>query len=592
MTLGVRSAILLGTFVLVTFGVGRAQDDVSASRATRRIVARFDARLPVELSGPGAALLNRQATVFDLREPDLSIDGRSEWRFFGYQNELGTGPQDEYQPLRNRFDTARREIKPARLLVPRGCGIAAILDLRGDGAAPVQRPDRAFGPLQIMARGTFVGWSALTIDVVALDIEMKILPDHLKRGELRALLAEHRVATLRLTGDPDRGVARGAFEPPKEAKALLAVVRSEVDWQGTLERLDVWRAGEFERRAFLREVAPDGSFLITADDTMRHARFLPVNTTLKTRDSIDVPAGSELLFRAGCVDAARVGLTIEAQVEGAEPVEIYRRELDAASWLTSEADERVDLRAFAGKRVRFAINSNTPEVGSRGVALLIAPRIEGAVSRDSAPSSDRLLILCDGLELEHVRASDDPCVPGRLLRGLAPRFGATLDAAERELACDGSDTAAVLEVAGGAAADGIPFATRFADSGCRVIAIGDDDATLLSLGFDEHVRLDPACGGGGLDRALDRIARSSDLPLLLVVRTRALTADAVRPEVVAKWIPSTLEARLTSLESGVADVLRAWIDRGRFDASSLRLIGLPSPRSPGRSRAFFIDRPR
>lgn len=591
MTRGARISLLLGAFVLFAFEAGLAHDDVSSSHATRRIVARLDARMPVELTGQGAALLNRQATVFDLREPDLSIDGRSEWRFFGYQNELGSGPQDEYQPLRQRFDSARRKVMPARLLVPRGCGIAAILDLRGDAAAPVQRPDRAFGPLQVMARGTFVGWSALTIDIVALDIEMKVLPDHLKRGELRALLADHRVATLRLAGDPDRGVARGAFEPPKEAKSLLAVVRSEVDWQGTLERLDVWRAGEFERRAFQREVAPDGSFLITADDTTRHARFLPVSTTLTTRESIAVPAGSELLFRAGCVDAGRVGLAIEAQVEGAEPVEIYRRELDAASWLTAEADERVDLASFAGKRIRLAIHSSAPDVASRGVALLIAPRIEGEAARGSVPV-DRLIVICDGLGLEHVQPTADPCVSGRLLRGLAPRFRATLDPTDRELACDAADTSALLEAVDGGAPSELPIATRFANAGGRVIAIGEDDATLLELGFDECVRVDPARGGGSLDRALERIARGSDLPLLLVARSRALTSDIVRPEVAARLIPWSLEARLMTLDVGVSDILRAWIDRGRFDASSLRVIGVSSPGTVGSSRVFCIDRPR
>jgi len=215
-------------------------------------------------------------------DPLLLLDGRSAWRYFTNENELGTGPISN--PGGPSPDRLREERDEPRLYVPSGFGAAFTLDLHGDRS------------LLIIAEGSFGASPGLEVSAGFLSSPAPPIGDRLEPGSLRARLKRDLVGRLHsLVRQPDGGSALVYLPVPDQARSLVLIATAR---GGRIEHLDavaVHTVPPLDALIHRGLVSDKLVAMVQHEGTLRPSLALPPRNSVSTRP-VEVAAGSVLRF--------------------------------------------------------------------------------------------------------------------------------------------------------------------------------------------------------------------------------------------------------------------------------------------------------
>ena len=176
----------------------------------------------------------------------------------------------------------------------------------------------------------------------------------------------------------DLTVEKITLTPEQELSLLKAAQLAA----GADPELGIAKHGQLLPLADLRTVAApyDDNF------DSRYALFAPAHTTITfpVRTPSDATLDFSYALARDCSTESQVTFRISVEADGLPPSELFSRTLAAEASAWSWHQQRIDLTAYAGKRVRLSLETSSP--GPRAYGLWGNPVIDTPREKDGPPN--------------------------------------------------------------------------------------------------------------------------------------------------------------------------------------------------------------
>jgi len=459
----------------------------------------------------------------------LTLDGRSEWRYFLVENEMTLGstlvPRVEGESL----DDARRRIGSATLTLPYFTGAAYPLALDLDVEWVVE------------VEGSFGAESKLAASIAFFSDAHPPWPDTLEPGAIRSRMFSTRVGQVLLTPPATGTTARQVIRAPEGARSSLLLVSSHSARAESVERVRVLAKSPYSELLAARSMDDDGIARVSFGDLDAPSLVVPPGATRESRE-IELPTNPRLSCVVRALTSTRTApatLRIEVRSDG--------RSLVSRSETLGGGESReiaLDLKEFGGRKVVVRFSTD------RGAVAIGAPAIDG--ERDVR--GDVLVLAISAFtrqDYDRARAAGSmPSIDWWSQRVASPSVPPAFDVSTRF--------------------------EEFANSGLRVAVFAPADSGPAVAIADRFVRGDVVA---------DRVEASS-LPATSIFRSSLdVLEETEAPPAALLWSTlvvshartrgdaSQLAAALQAVDRFVGDLARFDIDRGTLDSTTLVLLG-------------------
>lgn len=461
----------------------------------------------------------------------LTLDGRSEWRYFLTENELSNGPLAPNDPFVSSLDDRRRAAGLPVLHLPPFVGAAFLLPIL---------PKR---PWRVEVEAGYGDGSALAATVVLLSRPHSPLPDHVAPGDIRSRLrgelVERTVLPLPVSGT----IARATLAPNADAASALLLLSNHAERFERVTRVRILEATRYGELLAADAIDDSGFATLEIGGAEHHALVIPPGRSRVTAE-LPIPRDAMLSGRARAIEdeeTKSAEFTLEIEVRGAKPsAEPLRLPITTIGY---GGAFRVDLAGFAGRRATMRFHSNRN-------ALALA---EVTLAARSEPLAPVLVFALDGVTRERWREARTKGARTPILDSWI------LDAAILD--------AGILE--DGRASVGAPktlqeIVRERVEPGrrCVIVSPFDDldarafDARILAADGLDSPPLDAKRDGDGFEESAATLLGDDLVPGVVVLRTRVLEAALESGD------PARVTAAFTALDRRAGDLLRRAIDLG------------------------------
>lgn len=465
----------------------------------------------------------------------LTLDGRSEWRYFLVENEMTLGstlvPRVEGESL----DDARRRIGSATLTLPYFTGAAYPLALDSDVEWVVE------------VEGSFGAESRLAASIAFFSDAHPPWPETLEPGAIRSRMFSTRVGQVLLTPPVTGTTARQGIRAPEGARSSLLLVSSHSARAESVERVRVLAKSPYSELLATKSIDDDGIARVSFGDLDARSLVVPPGATRESRE-IELPANPRLSCVVRALTSTRTPPTtsrIEVRSDG--------RSLVSRSETLGGGESReiaLDLKEFGGRKVVVRFSSD------RGAVAVGAPVIDGELD----VPGDVLVLAISAFtrqDFDAARAAGSmPSIDWWSQRVAKPSAPPTFDVPTRFDA--------------------------FANSGLRVavfaparvgLAVAADrffDADVIAARVDSAAAPMSAMAPSIFRTSLDLLEESAAPSAAILWSTLAV------PKARARGDTGSLAAAFQAIDRFVGDLARVTIDRGTLDSTTFVLLGQES----------------
>lgn len=463
----------------------------------------------------------------------LSLDGRSEWRYFLVENEMTLGstlvPRVEGESL----DDARRRIGSATLTLPYFTGAAYPLALEPDVEWVIE------------VEGSFGAESKLAASIAFFSDAHPPWPETLEPGAIRSRMFSTRVGQVLLTPPATGTTARQAIRAPQGARSSLLLVSSHSARAESVERVRVLAKSPYSELLATRSLDDDGIARVSFGDLDARSLVVPPGATRESRE-IELPTNPRLSCFVRALTSTRTlptALRIEVLGDG-HPLVSRSETLGGGE----SRESTLDLKEFGGRKVVVRFSTD------RGAVAVGAPVIEG--ERDV--HGDVLVLAISAF----TRQDFD----GARAAGSMP----SIEWWSRRVATSTSDEAFEVSArfeeyanSGRRVAVFAPAASRPAVTAADRCVDGDVVAERLADGS-----ADPSAPGSSLfATALELLEEADAPPAAFLWSTCVVSSARARGDAIQ------LAAALQAIDRFVGDIARSAIDRGTLDSTTFVILG-------------------